>query len=116
VAGGVPSLGYKAFRVIEGEAPALAVGAPVAADAPPVMENRYYRVEFDLASGAIRSIIDKERQAELVDQAAPHQFNTRRISVFSPYDTAPAAATHAPQPQNRTWIPQRWIAAGSDVP
>ena len=40
-----------------------------------LLENRFYRVQFDAATGAITSIFDKELNVELVDQAAPHKFN-----------------------------------------
>ena len=40
-----------------------------------LLENRFYRVRFDAATGAITSIFDKQLKVELVDQAAPHKFN-----------------------------------------
>ena len=39
------------------------------------MENRFYRIAFDPATGAITSIRDKQLGVELVDQAAPYKFN-----------------------------------------
>jgi len=40
-----------------------------------MIENRFYRVAFDAATGAITSIRDKQLDLELVDQSAPHKFN-----------------------------------------
>jgi alpha-mannosidase len=39
------------------------------------MENQYYRVEIDPASGAIKSLYDKPAGKELVDQASPYKLN-----------------------------------------
>ena len=39
------------------------------------LENNYYRVEFDPATGAIKSLFDKELGAELVDQSSAEDFN-----------------------------------------
>ena len=39
------------------------------------LENRFYRIAFDPATGAITSIRDKQLDVELVDQSAPHKFN-----------------------------------------
>ena len=50
------------------------LSAPAAAGAS-VLENRYYRVELDASSGAIRSIFDKELNRELVDSSSPYRFN-----------------------------------------
>ena len=39
------------------------------------IESRFYRVEFDPASGGIVSIRDKELDRELVDRKAPFRLN-----------------------------------------
>lgn len=39
------------------------------------LENNYYRVEFDPATGAIKSLFDKELGLELVDQSSAQGFN-----------------------------------------
>ncbi len=76
VAADVPSLGYKTFRVV----PTWGLGGVPSrkrfmfADNG-LLENRFYRVRFDKKTGAITSIFDKQLNAELVDQAAPHKFN-----------------------------------------
>jgi hypothetical protein len=71
LASNVPAVGYKCYqlRAATSEPPAPAAGAAS------VLENRYYRVELDASSGAIRSIFDKELNRELVDGASPYRFN-----------------------------------------
>lgn len=74
VAADVPALGYKTYRAaVAGEgattAPTtLRVGANV-------LENEFYTVTFDPASGAITSIVDRQLGRELVDAAATEKFN-----------------------------------------
>jgi len=70
VATGVPAVGYKVYSLRS--APA-AETAPETASAT-VLESPYYRVELDPASGAIRSIYDKQLDRELVDQHSPWRF------------------------------------------
>ncbi|MCE5268823.1 MAG: glycosyl hydrolase-related protein [Planctomycetaceae bacterium] len=79
VAQGVPSLGYKTFEVRRGEARREASVAM----APATLENRFFRVQFDPATGAITSIHDKRRNAELVDQTAPYRFNEYLYERFA---------------------------------
>ena len=67
----VPSVGYKAYALKETKAEpetpqATAEGA---------MENQYYRVVFDPASGAVKSILDKELNKELVNASSPYRFD-----------------------------------------
>jgi len=67
----VPAMGYKLFTVADSAgAPTLAEAAP----APNVIENKYYRITLDPASGGIRSIRDKELGWELVDEHSPFRF------------------------------------------
>jgi hypothetical protein len=64
-------VGYKCYqlRAAKSEPPAPAAGGAS------VLENRYYRVELDASSGAIRGIFDKELNRELVDSSSPYRFN-----------------------------------------
>lgn len=41
----------------------------------PVLQNRFYRLEFDKATGAVKSLRDKELNLELVDPKAAHGIN-----------------------------------------
>jgi alpha-mannosidase len=44
-------------------------------DTVSLIENAYYRVEFDPAMGALKSVFDKQLNRELVDAASRYQFN-----------------------------------------
>ena len=67
----LPPVGYKCFQIRSAGKP-LSVEPESAMN--PVTENQYYRVTVDAKSGAIRSIIDKQLQRELVDQNSPYKF------------------------------------------
>jgi hypothetical protein len=71
VAGDIPALGYKVFTLRATKQPPAGVAPATRQD---VIENRYYRVELDAESGAIKSILDKELHRELVDQSSPYRF------------------------------------------
>jgi hypothetical protein len=67
----VPPVGYKCYARIS------------AASEPPrtprisgeVLENAYYRLTLDAYSGAVRSIIDKQMNEELVNTSSPYRFD-----------------------------------------
>lgn len=71
----VPSMGYKCYKIV----PAAAGANPAAQEASlPIsnsIENAYYRVVFDPASGAIKSIYDKQLGKELVNPSSPYRAN-----------------------------------------
>ena len=66
----VPGMGYKIFTLRfakqKAEVPAFTGGT--------ILENSQYRVELDPATGAVRSIFDKELNRELVNQQSPYRF------------------------------------------
>lgn len=71
VAQDLPSVGYKAYAI---------KSAPEAPEASPentegVIENQYYRVALDAATGAVKSVFDKELNQELVNSSSPYRFN-----------------------------------------
>jgi len=71
VARQVPPVGYKVYyarQSAQSSTRAAATGNTT------TLENPYYRVELDPASGAVRSIYDKQLQKELVDQQSPWRF------------------------------------------
>jgi alpha-mannosidase len=70
MAADVPAFGYKVYELRR------AVKEPRAAEAghSTTLENRFYRVELDPASGAVRSIFDKQFGKELVNQQSPYRF------------------------------------------
>ena len=72
----VPAMGYQCYAMAP--APSKAASAPADAGALPLsntLENAYYRVRFDPASGALSSIYDKQLGKELVNTAAPYHMN-----------------------------------------
>ena len=69
VARDVPALGYRVYLL-------RPAGEPVSGPSPvqsTVLESPYYRVELDPASGAVRSIYDKDLRRELVDQESDYR-------------------------------------------
>jgi alpha-mannosidase len=59
----IPAMGYKAFKVeIMGQATPAESGTNVE-----TLENNYYKIVIDKASGAINSLFDKELNQELAD-------------------------------------------------
>jgi hypothetical protein len=78
VAERVPSLGYRLFEVEE-----VARDRPAASDlsiTPARVENRFYRVEVNPATGAIKSLYDKTRKRELVNLRRPYPFGRLAFS------------------------------------
>ncbi len=67
----IPAVGYKCFALRP--APKRESATPSATEA--VLESPYYRVELDAATGAVRSIFDKELNKELVDTRNTFRFN-----------------------------------------
>jgi alpha-mannosidase len=85
----IPALGYKVYQLRE------SAGAMTQTDSgsSATLESPYYRVELDPASGAVRSIYDKELHRELVDQGSDYRFGQYLYVT----DTDPA------QNQSKTW-------------
>jgi alpha-mannosidase len=69
VAQEVPALGYKVYQIRDAAA-SITRPAPLQSS---VLESPYYRVELDPASGAVRSIYDKDLRKELVDQQSSYR-------------------------------------------
>ncbi len=67
----VPAFGYKVYKLRTTKNTAPAAPAPVQTT---TLQNRFYRIELDPASGAVRSIYDKQLGRELVDQQSPYRF------------------------------------------
>ncbi len=67
----VPAMGYRCYQFVPlpKGAPALAMEKP---EQTTVMENAFYRVTVDPATGAVKSIYDKQLGRELVDASSPY--------------------------------------------
>lgn len=70
VAKDVPPVGYKVYSLRRASTPATQSKL----DSTTTLESRYYRIELDPASGAVRGIFDKQLQKELVDKESPYRF------------------------------------------
>jgi hypothetical protein len=104
VAADVPSLGYKCYRVVTASDRAMPANEKTpknASTAEPaednVLENRFYRVQFDPKLGTIASIFDKQLNVELVDQAAPHKFNQYLYERFERPNIKDGSTWYRPQ-------------------
>jgi len=70
----VPSMGYKCYAIVEAGNP-TSQAAPGQLPASNVIENQYYRVEFDPAAGALKSVYDKQLGRELVNSRSPYRLD-----------------------------------------
>ncbi len=66
----VPAIGYKVYFMRPSK---KSLTAP-AKELNTSIESRYYKVQLDPQTGAIRSILDKELNRELVNQDSPYRF------------------------------------------
>lgn len=66
----VPAIGYKLYTI----KPAQKSARNDKAIQGNIVENRFYRLTLDVASGSIASIFDKQLGRELVDQSSPYKF------------------------------------------
>lgn len=74
----VPSMGYKCYSLEtrHGATAVMSTSDQKQVDTTSnVIENKYYRVEADAATGAVKSIIDKHLNRELVDSNSPYAFD-----------------------------------------
>ncbi|MGH9343701.1 MAG: glycosyl hydrolase-related protein, partial [Terriglobia bacterium] len=71
MASDLPPVGYKCFQI---RTIAATGSGELQSDMNPVIENQYYRITVDPASGAVLSIYDKELGRELVDRRSPYRF------------------------------------------
>ncbi len=71
----VPSMGYVCYKLAPLANEQASSAAGESSPLSNTIENAYYRVEFDPASGAIKSIYDKQLGKELVNPASPYRAN-----------------------------------------
>jgi len=69
----IPAFGYAVYGISLDKAPEPARTHILVARNS--IENEFYKIVLDPASGAIRSIIDKEAKAEYVDPSSPYKLN-----------------------------------------
>ncbi len=93
----VPSVGYKAYAL----KPTTSEPPAAASTSETTIENQFYRLELDPESGAIKSILDKELNKELVETGSPYRFD--QYLYVTGGDEAPNRLTH----YNPAWpVPQ----------
>jgi hypothetical protein len=66
----LPAVGYKCFSIAYGKEPP----AKPRYSTESTVENQFYRIKIDEASGALASIYDKQLQKELIDSQSPYKF------------------------------------------
>lgn len=71
IAADVPAFGYKVYELRRTQE---AVPRAAQTSQSTTLENRFYRIELDPDSGAVRSIFDKQFGKELVNQQSPYRF------------------------------------------
>jgi alpha-mannosidase len=92
VADNIPSMGYKTYSIVPAESSSVSQSSLVVTDKS--IENRFFKVELNPATGTVVSIFDKELGIELVDKDASHQLNqliTRWVKTGK--EESPVAAT-----------------------
>ncbi|MCL5671393.1 MAG: hypothetical protein M1423_08890, partial [Acidobacteria bacterium] len=67
----VPAVGYKCYAIEQTQVEVQ----PPAAETTNVLESPFYRIVLDPASGAVRSIFDKELDRELVSSSSAYRFD-----------------------------------------
>ena len=71
----VPSMGYKCYKIAPTGPGDTSSGGATTLPISNIIQNTYYRVVFDPASGAIKSIYDKQLGKELVNPASAYRAN-----------------------------------------
>ncbi|MBS1850314.1 MAG: hypothetical protein JST79_05340 [Acidobacteria bacterium] len=68
----IPTMGYKFYPIVRGN---VAPGKPETTDPWAAVENRYYKMQLDRSTGAIRQLIDKETGQNLVNLSSGYGLN-----------------------------------------
>ena len=81
----IPAMGYKAFKIeLTGEP------TPVeTASATEVLENKFYKIVIDKATGSLSSLFDKELNQELADAENPYKIGQPVKETSAKRDVAP---------------------------
>ena len=62
----VPPMGYRVYRVVDEPAALLPADAPILNATETRLENQWWKLEFDPATGALKSLFDKQKGLELL--------------------------------------------------
>jgi alpha-mannosidase len=81
----IPAMGYKAFKVeILEQAAAVETGTNAE-----ILENRFYRLSIDKATGSVNSLFDKELNQEFIDRQNPYNIGQLVRETSAKRDIAP---------------------------
>lgn len=81
----IPAMGYKAFKIeVTGQAASVEAGTNVED-----LENKFYKLVIDKATGSINSLFDKELNLELVDGQNPYNIGQLVRETSAKRDVAP---------------------------
>ena len=81
----IPAMGYKAFKI-------EVTGEPTPAEtasATEVLENKFYKIVIDKATGSLSSLIDKDLNQELIDAGSPYKIGQPVKETSAKRDVAP---------------------------
>ena len=109
VAKDVPALGYKVYKVVPAAAAPRAPESGVKL-AGNVIENEFYKVEMDPATGAVSSILDKQLRRELVDRHGTDKVNQYIYHSLTGGDEAIYQEQQGTMDQGRVWTKDFKIA------
>ncbi len=120
VAQNVPAVGYKVFQLRHTDI----LPVPETLLHTATLESPYYRVQLDAATGAVRSIYDKQLQHELVNQQSSYRFgqylyvtggdkgpnSVLQYRMVSPKPTLEIHPSHDGHLVSVTRTPYGWVA------
>jgi alpha-mannosidase len=87
----IPAMGYKALKIeVTGETPPAETAANTE-----VLENKFYKLVIDKATGSISSLLDKELNQELVDKENPYNIGQTVRETSAKRDKEPFVHTTA---------------------
>ena len=66
LAEGVPSLGYKTYRIVPGEEASSPLNSLEISEAH--IENEFFRIELDPTTGCLKSVLDKQNRKQVLDK------------------------------------------------
>ncbi len=114
VAGAVPALGYKTFRLRAASKPDARKTVVRESN---TMENDFYRVTFDMETGGLSSIYDKELERELLDEKSPYRCNQYIYDTNGVLDMAWRRGVKGRSVEDSRFSPERAeISAGANGP
>ncbi|MBE0652738.1 MAG: hypothetical protein IH594_03005 [Bacteroidales bacterium] len=115
IANDVPPMGYKTYRIIQGEIARPTSSSLILTDTS--LENSFYKIILNTKTGTVKSIIDKELGIELVDKNSCFQAN-QLISVWirSGFQESPIVASISKGPKGPVYASLVVKTSGAGCP